>query len=81
MKISTKKLLAKLDNRTTFPLVPLNDKGETDGCQVCGKNYQSEDVMIPWEFGAPVCMNCAHDIVDHVLCAHLKEKALKLKKK
>ena len=73
MKISTKNLLKRLDNRTEFPIVEPNDKGNIDGCQACGKNYPSEYVMIPERFGAPICFNCVLDIVDAVMTADDKK--------
>lgn len=84
MKISTKKLLAKLEKRTTFPLTEGTiwlENDDQDTCTVCGREHVSDNIMLPEQYGAPVCMDCVHDIVDHVMCAHDNKKALKLKKK
>lgn len=77
MKISTKKLLKRLSKRTEFPLVETyqNDIVRMyESCQICGEPYYSNDVMIPENYGAPICMNCVHDIVDAVLTADDKIK-------
>jgi hypothetical protein len=81
MKISTKKLLKRLSKRTEFPLVETyqNDNSPKEECNVCGELYYSNDVMIPEQFGAPICMNCALDIVDAVMTAHEEGLAKEVK--